>query len=212
MPLRPDPLQAPWAQRVAAAAHARTRGGRRWRTVRRLVAAALIVLAGVLAVAPPPGDGRLPGLVLERDLPLGATLTAADIRLAPLTDPPDGVLIDPDTAVGQVLGSAARRGEVLTDRRLTSALWDPGDGRVAVPVRPADEGAIALLAPGSTVAVVAVDEAGAARTLTDGAVVLALPTPAQGQEPLVVLAVPVDQADAVAAAGLTDALAFRSSS
>ncbi|GAA1996262.1 SAF domain-containing protein [Nakamurella flavida] len=210
MPPRPDPLQAPWPQRVVAAVHSRTRGGRRWRSVRRLTAAALIVLAGALAMAPPPADGRSPGLVLLRDLPLGTTLTEADVRLAAVADPPDGVLVDPATAVGQVLGSAARRGEVLTDRRLTSALWDPGDGRVAVPVRPADAGAIALLAPGSVVAVVAVDEAGAARTLTDRAVVLALPAPAQGQQPLVVLAVPLDQADAVAAAGLTDALAFRS--
>ena len=204
-------LQAPWPQRVAAAVHARTRGGRRWRSVRRLLAAGLIVLAGAMTLAPAPADDRPVVLVLQRDLPPGATLTEQDLRPTPRADPPDGALTDPGTTVGQVLGSAARRGEILTDRRLLATVWDTGDGRVAVPVRPADAGAAALLAPGTAVAVVAVDQAGAARTLTELAVVLALPTPANGQDPLVVLAVPTEQADAVTAAGLTDALALRSS-
>ena len=72
-----------------------------------------------------------------------------------------------------MLAGPARRGEVITDVRLAEPVGpDPGPGRVAVPVRPADPAIVDLLGPGMHVAVLVVSEAGEASVLAADAVVL----------------------------------------
>ncbi|HEY7812406.1 MAG TPA: SAF domain-containing protein [Nakamurella sp.] len=204
----PDRLRQRWADR--------RRGGRWPRNLRRVAAAALVLTAALLLLTPPrPAPGR-PVVVLTRDLPVGAVLQPADLTTTPLLEPPDGALADPGPAVGRILAGAARRGEVLTDVRLVDPIGpQPGPGRVAVPIRPADATVIDLLRPGMHVAVVSVTADGAATALVPDAVVLLVGTTEgssgvrRDRDPPVVLAVPQDSADQVVAAALTGTVALR---
>jgi Flp pilus assembly protein CpaB len=142
-----------------------------------MVAAAVATGLSTLSGKPPAGT---PVLLASHDLAAGATLAAGDVDLVsrPAGDVPAGVLTAPSDAVGRVLASAARQGEVLTDVRLVGpALVDAlAPGEVAVGVRVADAAAAALVGPGDQVDVlVAVEGAGTARTVATGAVVLARP-------------------------------------
>jgi pilus assembly protein CpaB len=75
---------------------------------------------------------------------------------------PDGAARSPATVVGRTLAAPVRRGEPLTDVRLTgSALTQAVTGTsdaVSVPLRLADPGVAALLHPGAAVDVVSVSE------------------------------------------------------
>jgi Flp pilus assembly protein CpaB len=147
-----------------------------------MVAAA--VATGLFALSGKPPAGT-PVLLASHDLAAGATLAAGDVDLVsrPAGDVPAGVLTAPTDAVGRVLASAARQGEVLTDVRLVGpALVDAlAPGEVAVGVRVADAAAAALVGPGDQVDVlVAVEGAGTARTVATGAVVLARPAAGGG--------------------------------
>ena len=213
MTKRAPGLQPRWPDRLSGAAQNRRRGGRRSRTVRRAVAVALLIAAGALAILGRPGPA--PGLyavAVVRDLPAGATLHQTDLDSVTLPSIPDGALRDPPQAVGHLLSAPVRKGEVLTDVRLVSAGGpDPGAGRVAVPIRPADAGTVDLLSPGVHVAVLSVAEDGRATMLAADAVVLAIPPPSKSDtaKPLVVVAVPIGVADRVTAAALTGAIAMR---
>ncbi|MBM9467455.1 SAF domain-containing protein [Nakamurella leprariae] len=198
--------------------------GRQLRTLRRLIAVALVLAAGAVALAPPEeAEAGVPVTIAARDLPLGAVLQPGDLRAAVSRDPPDGAL-DPALALdGRTLAASIRRGEVLTDVRLTGAAPDPGPGRAVVPVAPADPAVLSVLQPGSRVAVLrlAADPtggpAGAPEALTDDALVLRLDAaaPSDGRaaraDPAatVLLALPESVADAVVAATLTGTLALR---
>ena len=125
---------------------------------------------------------------------------------------PDGAVRDPAQAQGQLLAGTARRGEVITDARLADPVGpDPGPGRVAVPVRPADPAIVDLLGPGMHVAVILVGENGAATVLAADAIVLAIPPlPERGNSDRpVVLSVPTDSADRIVGAGLAGTIALR---
>lgn len=204
----PDRLRQRWTDR--------RRGGRWPRNLRRVAAAALVLTAALLLLTPPrPAPGR-PVVVLTRGLPVGAVLQPADLTTTPLLEPPEGALADTGPAVGRILAGAARRGEVLTDVRLVDPIGpQPGPGRVAVPIRPADATVVDLLRPGMHVAVVTVTDDGAAAALVPDAVVLLVGTSegSSGQrrdrDPPVVLAVPQDSADQVVAAALTGTVALR---
>jgi Flp pilus assembly protein CpaB len=139
------------------------------------VAAAVVV--GVLAFTGPAPSGT-PVLLVARDLPPGEVVEPADVTLAarPAADVPEGALTRADEAVGRVLTSAARSGEVLPDVRVLgpSLLDRLGAGQVAVPVRIADAAVTALVRPGDTVDVVVAGDTGA-RLVADAATVLALP-------------------------------------
>ncbi|SDO35362.1 SAF domain-containing protein [Nakamurella panacisegetis] len=178
-----------------------------------MVAVLLLIAAGVTAVAGrpgPPAGSRV--LAVTRDLPTGATLTDADVATVSAADPPDGALGVASQAVGRQLSAPVRKGEVLTDVRLVSTgRPDPGAGRVAVPVRPADPATVDLLTPGIHVAVLAVAESGQATLLAPDAVVLAIPPPSKSEpdKRLVVLAVPTGAADRITAIGVSGALALR---
>ena len=205
-------LQPHWPDRLATLARSRRRGGRRSRLVRRALAVALLVAAGVLAMAGQRAApiGR-PVAAVSRDLPIGTTLAASDLGTVHLIDPPEGVLTAAQ-AVGAVLAGPIRQGEVLTDARLVPAGGPrPGTGRIAVPIRPADPATVELLSAGVHVAVLSVDDNGRATVLAADAVVLSIPPPPKSEpgKRLVVLAVPLAAADRVTAISLHGSLALR---
>lgn len=212
-PRRAPGLQPRWPDRLAALAHGRRRGGRRARNLRRALAAALVIAAGVLAVTS--RSGPTPGirvLAVSHDLPAGASLHEPDLATVTLPTVPDGALHTLSQALGHLLSAPVRRGEVLTDMRLVPAGGPaPGAGRVAVPVRPADPGTVDLLSIGVHVAVLAVSENGQATVLAADAVVLAIPPPSKSDpaKRLVVLGVPSANADRITATGITGAIALR---
>jgi hypothetical protein len=137
-----------------------TTGLRRWRRAltrhRRWWAAAcaaLAVGAGVHALRPPaPATDGVQ--VAARDLPAGHVLVASDLVGAawPAGTRPDGVLSF-SAAQGQVLATAIRRGEPVTDRRVTGPglLAGQPPGTVAVSVRLTDPASLVLLTPGRRV-------------------------------------------------------------
>ena len=118
-------------------------------------------------------------VVAARALPAGAVLDESDLTTATLPPAavPDDVLSDP---VGAVLAGPVARGEPVTAvRGVGQDLASDGlvgTGRVAVPVRLPDAGAVDLLAVGDQIDVVATDpQAGSSDTVAAGVPVLALP-------------------------------------
>jgi Flp pilus assembly protein CpaB len=106
------------------------------------------VTTAVHALAPPePATDRVP--VAAHDLAAGHVVQAGDVVTVawPRDRRPDGVLVTP---VGRVLVTAVRRGEPVTDVRVTGPglLTGQPAGTVAVAVRLSDAAATALLAPG----------------------------------------------------------------
>jgi len=205
-------LQPRWYERIQRSVADRRRGGRLPRTVRRILAAGLLVAAGVIALTPPTVGTGQSVVALTRDLPIGARLEAQDLQILQAQQVPDGAVLDPAQAQGQVLAGRARRGEVITDARLVDPVGpNPGPGRVAVPVRPADPAIVDLLGPGMHVAIVLVEESGAATVLADDAIVLAIPpAPERGNSDRpIVLSVPTDSADRIVGAGLVGTIALR---
>jgi Flp pilus assembly protein CpaB len=200
--LRPD-----WTRTVAA---------------RRVIAAALVVLAAATALRPDPADGRADVVVFAHDLAPGVELTAADLRIETraATSIPDGSESDPQALVGLTLAGPARRGEVLTDvrllgPRLAEATAGP-DARV-VPLHLADAALLDLVRPGDVVDVLAADSATPGATVdeqprvvaTDAVVVLVsaeLASPGRSDDRLVLVALPARTAHQVAGASLTQAV------
>lgn len=212
-----DPWPAPPRWRTAR------RGVRRAvRRHRRLLAAGLLavaVVAGLRSVAPPPAP-TAPVLVAGADLAAGEVLAPDDLAVVdvPLTDPgpPDGALVAAGPAIGRTLAAPLRRGEAVTDVRLVQpSLLDGYPGLVAVPVRVPDAGAVALLAVGDRVDLVATDpRAGTSTVVAAAAPVLALPadepSAGAGSSPggaLVVLGASPSAAPMLAGAGATAQLA-----
>jgi pilus assembly protein CpaB len=194
----------------------RRAGWRRAVLARRIVAAGLLVLAGVLALRPGTGSATAEVLVAAHDLAPGAVVADTDLvlRTWPAELVPAGALTE--GAGGRVLAGAMRAGEPLTDLRLAggelavSATGIPD--AAAVPVRLADPEVAALLVPGTRVDVVAAAaEGGAPRVIADSAVVLTVLEPgsggsaARGRSALVAL--PRELATRVAAASLSDEVA-----
>lgn len=121
------------------------------------VLTALAVVCAVLVLRPPP-QPEAEVLVAARDLDATAPLSGDDLTPLVMAERsvPDGALAPGDPTSGLSLNAPVRRGEVLTDARLS----DPpalryGADMVAVPVRVADPGAVGLLSPGSRVDVLA---------------------------------------------------------
>jgi hypothetical protein len=157
---------------------------------RRVVVAVLLGLAvaAALASVQPEREPTASLLVAARDLPAGHRLTADDLdrRAWPRDAAPAGLLPRPQ---GRVLAAPLRRGEPVTDIRVTpsgSAALGRGrltDGRVAVTVRLADPAASLLVTPGDHVQVIAgaaVDAVGGeasapARVVVPDALILSTP-------------------------------------
>lgn len=186
------------------------------------VCAALAVGTGVHAAAGPPPPG-VEVTVAARALPAGTVLAAGDLTtvLLPPDVAPEDLLDDP---VGAALAGPVARGEPITAVRVVGRdlAGDglAGTGRVAVPVRLPDAGAVGLLGVGDRVDVVATDpQGGTSVTVAAGVQVLALPgseTDAGGSagplgQPggrLVVLAVEEDDVHNLATAGASTFLTY----
>jgi pilus assembly protein CpaB len=140
---------------------------------RRWISAGLVGVAVAIAVSSltPREPAGVPVLTATRDLAAGVTLTAPDVRTVRFTAAqlPAGALTVAGSAIGRRLAADVRRGEPLTDVRLTStsgALAKPGPGLVAVPIRLADAEAAGLLRTGMRIDVLAASTSSTTTALT----------------------------------------------
>lgn len=143
------------------------------------MAAAVAVLAGMQAASAPAPPARTV-LTAARDLPAGAVLGRGDLAAASYapSNVPGGAVTDAGAIVGRTTTGPLRAGEPITDVRLLSgSLLEAFPGRVAVPVRIADRGAVELLRIGDRVDVIAADPQGASAPslVASAAPVVALP-------------------------------------
>jgi Flp pilus assembly protein CpaB len=181
---------------------------------RRVAAGGLVILAGIAALRPDPGDRRADVVVAAHDLSPGLALTAADIRLEKrsATTLPDGAQTAIDALVGTTLAGPARRGEVLTDVRVLGSrlagLAAGPDARV-VPLHLADAAVLDLIRPGDVVDVMGAADAGtdAKPTLAASDAIVVLVSPKQkaagaGDDRVVLVALPAPAAHSLAAATL----------
>ena len=208
----------------------RTPGHRRGVVVRRAIAVALLIAALASALSAAKELPRVP--VFSRDLPAGAELALADVDLARLPSssiPDSAVAAKPEELTGRVITAAAGRGEVVTDARLlgedlVSSLVGGSEGAAArmIPVKLAEPDIIPHLHHGDTVDVVtAVDAASSpsdvgegeaptaptARVIaTGGRVVSTSSAEGEASSSTVLLALPHDHANDVAAASLSQPL------
>lgn len=131
--------------------------------LRRAAAAVLVVVAAVLALAPGKGSA-VTVVVATQDLAPGTVLQATEVtvREVPTQVVPDGAARTPDAVLGRTLAAPVRRGEPLTDVRLTGPALartvSAQPDAVSVPLRLADPDVAALLHPGAAVDVVTVGE------------------------------------------------------
>ncbi|WP_067710453.1 SAF domain-containing protein [Nocardia yamanashiensis] len=186
-------------------------------SVRRIVAVALVVVAGVIAVREDPSERRVEVVVAARELPPGHVVEAGDLRVVDRAADtlPNGVAREAGAVVGATLAGAVTEGEILTDlrvvgTRLAGVAAGDGDGRI-VPIRLADKAVAEVLRAGDRVDVVAGEESGGrgARLLaSDAAVVLVSGVGSAGrdQERVVLVALDARRAAVVAAASLRSAL------
>jgi pilus assembly protein CpaB len=150
--------------------------------LRRVAAAVLVALAAVVALYPQrdhfPGDVVV---VAARDLSPGTVVEASQLTLRrlPAESIPDGAAKATAAVLGRTLAAPVRRGETLTDVRLTgpdlvrSIANSPE--MVSVPLRLADPDVATLLYAGATVDVVtAGPQQGEPVMLARGARVLAV--------------------------------------
>jgi Flp pilus assembly protein CpaB len=181
---------------------------------RRVAAGGLVVLAGIAALRPDPGDRRSDVVVAAHDLSPGLALSAADIKLEKrsATTVPDGVQMTIDALIGATLAGPARRGEVLTDVRVLGSrlagLTAGPDARV-VPLHLADAAVLDLIRPGDVVDVMGAADAGtdAKPTLAASDAIVVLVSPKQkaagaGDDRVVLVALPAGAAHSLAAATL----------
>ena len=208
----------------------RTPGHRRGVVVRRAIAVALLIAALASALSAAKELPRVP--VFSRDLPAGAELALADVDLARLPSssiPDSAVAAKPEELTGRVITAAAGKGEVITDARLlgedlvSSLVGDSeAEGGRMIPVKLAEPDIIPHLHHGDTVDVVtAVDAASSpsdvgegeaptaptARVIaTGGRVVSTSSAEGEASSSTVLLALPHDHANDVAAASLSQPL------
>jgi pilus assembly protein CpaB len=148
--------------------------------LRRGAAMVLVGLAALLALnRGSSADGAM--VVAARDLAPGTVVGSGEVTLRELPPQmvPDGAARSPAVVVGRTLAAPVRRGEPLTDVRLTGSeliqAVSPDPEMVSVPVRLADPGMAAVLHPGVTVDVVTIREPqGEPVVLARGARVLAV--------------------------------------
>ncbi|MEU4344554.1 SAF domain-containing protein [Nocardia sp. NPDC023852] len=188
--------------------------------VRRLLAAALAVLAAFLFFRGDPGAERTTVIVAGRDLTPGRLLEAGDLRSAAreASTLPAGTVADPTALIGATLTGAMHQGEVFTDLRvvgprLAAAATGARDARI-VPIRLADTAVAEILRAGDRVDVVGAEESNGpgtrpARTLAADASVILVSSPGDGRgaaERVVLVAMDAEHATAVAVASLRTAL------
>ncbi|MGH3821951.1 MAG: SAF domain-containing protein [Pseudonocardiaceae bacterium] len=143
------------------------RGSRFGQTLvlRRVAAVVLVGLAAVLALSGrPAGDDMVAVVVAAQDLTPGTVVEEDQVTVRGLAAQmvPDGAARSPAAVVGRTLAAPVRRGEPLTDVRLTGSdltrAVSMNPAAVSVPLRLADPGVAALLHPGAAVDVVTIGE------------------------------------------------------
>ena len=182
----------------------------RTRTARRLLAAALLLLAVALALRSPgsPAEDTSAVVVAAHDLAPGTALSASDLRVeqAPASLIPGSALRDTTSATGRTLAGAAGAGEPITEARLVGArntvLTARDPTAVVVPVRLADPAVAGLVGSGSHVDVVALDPQGTVGMVLATDAVVVTVRHEDDKPGLVLLALPEDTATRVAAATL----------
>ncbi len=182
--------------------------------IHRRVLAALCAGAALLLTITalrPPADPTALLWTAARDLPSGSVLTAADLRRTAFRPGslPAAAPRDLTDLVGRTLSAPLGAGEAVTSTRLLgSTLLAGHPGRVAVPVRIADQDVVGMLRVGDRIDVVASDPQGrrAPERLLSGAPVLVVPAAPEGRNGpglpgrLLVVGVPEDAAVTVAEA------------
>ena len=203
-------------------------GARSWARkilIRRLIAGALAVTAGVLAVnsltAGHPQS--VSAIIAVKDLPAGTQLADSDIAVREVAAGlmPTGAFHEVPAVRDKVLASSVRAGEALTDVRLIgpeNIKITTGDPKAAaVPIKLADARVADLLQPGSRIDVIGkgADQRASPMLATD-AIVLSIRQAdgaqggigAMGRDRLIVVALPREKAAQVAAAALSEPLAI----
>jgi len=217
----------------------------RWRgseffLLRRVAAVGFLLAAAITTISAPANSAqdiaqenaspREAIVVSARDLPSGVSLTPGDLRivLMPVNLRPKGSFTSIEPLLNQVLIGAARSGEPITDKRLSSSITglpDPGKpaagtpGLAIVAIRLTDPGISALLRTGAHIDVVSTDSVhGEIHTLAKNAIVVTIASPKEktptsggvftnpsgnsSENPLVLIAVPLDISAQVAAASM----------
>lgn len=148
---------------------------------RRPLAALCAGLAAlvIFAAARPGEPERIDVVVAAVDLPAGATLANddLDLRSIPVDFVTPGALLATAEVVGRTIASRVDAGEAITPSRLVATDERP-DGLHVVPVRLADPEAADLLAPGTTIDLVAIEGAQSGRVVAAGVQVVTVPRPA----------------------------------
>lgn len=194
-----------------------TPGWRRTLFIRRFLAALLFATAALLGTQSMlSSDPQV--VVMQRDVPAGTEITAADVGLAAIPDAlvPQNALSDPTHAIGLIAASSLSSGEIATTPRfLGTDLINSFVGNVInnfpeeevnmVPLKLADPSVIPLLHHGDTISVVSQDPiSGKAHTIAAGGKVILV----SDQDPATILiALPKSIAEEVAATSLTSPLA-----
>ncbi|KUI26715.1 flagellar biosynthesis protein FlgA [Mycobacterium sp. IS-1742] len=187
---------------------------------RRIAAAALVLLAAVAAVRSDPDGDHVDVVVAATDLTPGTELTRTHLRLErrPLPTVPDGAAADPSSVIGSTVAGPTRRGEVLTDVRVLGpriAEAAAGPNARIVSLQLADGALVDLVRTGDVVDVLAapISDTGAdpaPRVVATRAVVVLVSEKRQGAgaagERAVLVALPVQAANEVAGASLTQAV------
>lgn len=184
---------------------------------RRVTAAALVVLAAVAALRSDPQGERTEVVIAARDLAPGVELSVDDVRVERqlAAAVPDGATAELGAVVGTRLAGPVRRGEALTDVRLLSprlAEAAAGPGARIVLLHLTDVALIELIRVGDVIdvlgaasgAAVAPPGAGNRPELlaAKAVVVLVSEQPRTGGDRVVLVAVPAQTANDVAAAAL----------
>lgn len=161
------------------------------------LAAALAVLAGLSALAPP-ASGAAQALAAARDLPAGSRIGPDDVRLVAVPDDllPADALRAPDDAIGRVLTHDLSPPGLITSGSLL-APRAASVGMALVPVRVSDPDVASWLRIGDQVSVVVAGADGEAATIADSARVAAIPagegegmlSTSGGSQPLIVIEV-----------------------
>ena len=207
------------AARIHALRTTVRRAGRRVLARRRPLAAACAALAVLTAVQAASDEPHptVEVLVAAADLPGGRTVLPGDLAVATFRadSVPSGTVPLESDAVGRVLAAPVRQGEALTDLRLvTPGLLDGYPGLVATPVRIADAASVSLLRVGDRLDLVAADPEGrTAVPVARTAPVIAVPDRGSTDQDLqrgglVVVAVPEQQALALARLGVSHVLSY----
>jgi Flp pilus assembly protein CpaB len=133
--------------------------------LRRAIATVLVGLAAVLALAPGRANSADDAVVVAaQNLAAGTVLEPGLVTLRgiPKQAVPDGAARVPSAVLGRTLAAPVRRGEPLTDVRLTGSdltrALSTNPDTVSVSLRLADPDVAALLRPGTAVDVVTVGE------------------------------------------------------